>query len=171
MTRNWAMRIAARVLPLRMKTLLRAIISPSRSSVAQPMPQQVEAVQTPVDQSEPATLVSAAPAALPPIPATPEAVEDYWSANNVTEHREFLDEGASLADFHWRNAQYFRYIDLMPVTGADNLHVLDFGCGPGYDLVGFVTQSKPARLVGVDVSKSSLFEASRRLALHGSSPN
>jgi ubiquinone/menaquinone biosynthesis C-methylase UbiE len=94
-------------------------------------------------------------------------VENYWTAHNVTEHRIFKSAEASLDDFHWRNAQYFRYIDLMPVSHADGLRILDFGCGPGYDLVGFATQSKPARLVGVDVSRSSLDEASRRLALHG----
>jgi ubiquinone/menaquinone biosynthesis C-methylase UbiE len=56
----------------------------------------------------------------------------------------------------------------MPVSRA---HVLDFGCGPGHDLVGFGTQSKPARLVGVDVSRSSLAEARRRLALHEVTPD
>lgn len=97
-----------------------------------------------------------------------KTVEDYWTEHNVTLHRKFESASASLEDFHWRNAQYFGYIDLMPVSGADGLAVLDFGCGPGYDLVGFATQSKPARLVGIDVSRSSLAEARDRLALHSS---
>jgi ubiquinone/menaquinone biosynthesis C-methylase UbiE len=101
---------------------------------------------------------------------SPDAVEDYWSSHNVTGHRIFDSAQASLEDFYWRNAQYFRYIDLMPVSRADQLHVLDFGCGPGYDLVGFATQSQPARLVGVDVSTSSLTEARQRLALHEVTP-
>jgi ubiquinone/menaquinone biosynthesis C-methylase UbiE len=104
-----------------------------------------------------------------PAPA-PDAVEDYWTDHNVTEHRVFPSAQASLEDFHWRNAQYFRYIDLMPVARADQLRVLDFGCGPGYDLVGFATQSKLARLVGVDVSRSSLAQARERLALHDAAP-
>lgn len=95
-----------------------------------------------------------------------KSVEDYWTEHNVTLHRRFSDAEASLEDFRWRNAQYFRYIDLMPVCGADGMDVLDFGCGPGYDMVGFATESKPARLVGVDVSRSSLAEAKDRLALH-----
>jgi SAM-dependent methyltransferase len=104
--------------------------------------------------------------------ATPalDAVEDYWTSHNVTNHRIFGSAQASLDDFHWRNAQEFHYIDLMPVSRADQLRVLDFGCGPGYDLVGFATQSKPARLVGVDVSRSSLAEARQRLALHEVAP-
>jgi ubiquinone/menaquinone biosynthesis C-methylase UbiE len=48
--------------------------------------------------------------------------------------------------------------------------VLDFGCGPGYDLVGFTSQSRPRRLIGIDVSQSSLAEAKSRLELHGAEP-
>ena len=94
---------------------------------------------------------------------------DYWTEHNVTNHRRFGSVGESLDDFHWRNAQYPRYIELMPVDRADGLNVLDFGCGPGYDLIGFTTFSKPARLVGVDVSPTSLAEAADRLAIHGAS--
>lgn len=94
-------------------------------------------------------------------------VEEYWTDHNVTLHRTYASAEESFADVCWRNAQYFRYIDLMPVTGADGLSVLDFGCGPGYDLVGFATESKPKRLIGIDVSSSSLAEAKARLALHG----
>jgi ubiquinone/menaquinone biosynthesis C-methylase UbiE len=100
--------------------------------------------------------------------ATVEASStDYWTEHNVTNHRRFRSIDESLGDFHWRNAQYPRYIELMPVDCADRLNVLDFGCGPGYDLVGFSTYSKPARLLGIDVSKTSLVEAAERLALHG----
>lgn len=99
-----------------------------------------------------------------------KGVEKYWTDHNVTSHRVFDSSEASLLDFRWRNAQYFGYIDHMPVAEADGLIVLDFGCGPGYDLVGFATQSKPAKLIGVDVSSSSLAEAKARLALHGAKP-
>lgn len=102
--------------------------------------------------------------------ATAEVVENYWTEHNVTLHRSFASAEESLADFRWRNAQYFDYIEHMPVSQADGLSVLDFGCGPGYDLVGFATQSKPARLIGVDVSSASLAEARARLALHGADP-
>lgn len=93
-------------------------------------------------------------------------VEQYWTDHNVTSHRRFSSIEDSVNYFHWRNAQYFRYIDLMPVNGADGLSVLDFGCGPGHDLVGFGVFSKPARLIGCDVSANSLSEAAERLSLH-----
>lgn len=100
-----------------------------------------------------------------PLPE-PAAVEEYWTDTNVTNHRKYASADESLRDFRWRNAQYFRYIELMPVTGADDMCVLDFGCGPGHDLVGFGTFSNPKRLIGVDVSKRSLAEAAERLTLH-----
>jgi SAM-dependent methyltransferase len=112
---------------------------------------------------------------LPP-PATPQAPtattsaptnEQYWDGHNVTLHQRFKDAQESLEYFHWRNDQYPGYIDLMPVAGRDGKVVLDFGCGPGNDLVGFAAFSKPARLIGLDLSATSLEEARSRLALHG----
>src|SRR5947207_1264463 len=94
-------------------------------------------------------------------------VARYWTAHNVTSHHEFGSIGNSLEYLHWRNDQYFDYIKLMPLDRLDGKTVLDFGCGPGHDLVGFGSFSKPARLVGVDLSSVSLGQASRRVALHG----
>jgi SAM-dependent methyltransferase len=54
----------------------------------------------------------------------------------------------------------------MPVAGADGKVVVDFGCGPGNDLVGFGHFSRPARLIGIDVSAPALGLARRRVALH-----
>jgi SAM-dependent methyltransferase len=91
----------------------------------------------------------------------------YWSDHNVTLHHTFGSVEESLGYFDWRNDQYPGYIDLMPVAGADGLEVLDYGCGPGHDLVGFGVYSKPKRLVGMDISLPSLAEAAARLKLHG----
>lgn len=91
----------------------------------------------------------------------------YWTGHNVTLHRTFASAADSLAYFKWRNDQYFNYLELMPVTGFDSKAVLDFGCGPGHDLVGFSAMSQPNRLVGADVSSTSLAEARARLAIHG----
>jgi SAM-dependent methyltransferase len=93
--------------------------------------------------------------------------EAYWTEYNVTEHASFPSVQASLDYFDWRNDQYPGYIDLMPVAGQDGKAVLDYGCGPGNDLVGFGHFSRPARLIGADISSSSLGEARGRLALHG----
>jgi SAM-dependent methyltransferase len=87
--------------------------------------------------------------------------------HNVTLHYQFGTKEESLEYFHWRNDQYFNYIELMPVSGFDGKSVLDFGCGPGHDLIGFGTYSKCKRLVGIDVSPSSVAESRSRLDLHG----
>jgi SAM-dependent methyltransferase len=94
-------------------------------------------------------------------------VAEYWSDHNVTAHHAFTTRDESLDYFHWRNDQYPGYIELMPVAGFDGRSVLDFGCGPGHDLIGFGTFSRCARLVGVDVSAPSIAESRARLALHG----
>lgn len=95
------------------------------------------------------------------------ATQSYWTRHNVTLHERFPTPEESLEYFHWRNDQYFNYIQLMPVSGQDGKTVLDYGCGPGHDLIGFGVYSKPKRLIGVDISSSSLDEAKARLALHG----
>lgn len=95
------------------------------------------------------------------------ASKEYWTKHNVTLHHEFSTKEESLEYFNWRNDQYFNYIELMPVAGFDGKSVLDYGCGPGHDLIGFGTFSACKCLVGVDVSSSSVAESRSRLALHG----
>jgi SAM-dependent methyltransferase len=90
----------------------------------------------------------------------------YWTRYNVTLHRAFRTAEESLAYFQWRNDQYIDYIKHMPVSGLDEKVILDYGCGPGNDLVGFGLFSKPSQLIGVDVSPTSIEEAQKRLTLH-----
>ena len=99
-----------------------------------------------------------------------EITTEYWTSYNVTLHHQFKAAEESLEFFHWRNAQYFNYIELIPVKGFDDMTVLDFGCGPGNDLVDFTVYSKPKRLIGIDISPSSLAEAeaASELKLHNS---
>jgi SAM-dependent methyltransferase len=92
----------------------------------------------------------------------------YWTSHMVT-NNDWPNAGASMEHFLWRNAQYPGYIELMPVSGADGLVVVDYGCGPGNDLVGFSEFSEPSRLIGIDVSPTALATSKKRLALHGKS--
>ncbi len=95
-----------------------------------------------------------------------EASEEYWTRHNVTLHHRFSSPEESLNYVEWRNLQHPYYIDFMPVRGVDGKTVLDYGCGPGHDLVGFATESKPSRLIGMDVSVTSLAESEERMRLH-----
>lgn len=96
-----------------------------------------------------------------------EIVKKYWTHHNVTNHYMFNSVDESLEFLDWRNKCYLYYSELMPTSQADNKVVLDYGCGPGHDLVGFSINSKPKKLIAADVSSTSLSEAYHRLKLHG----
>ena len=89
----------------------------------------------------------------------------YWTGHMVA-NKAFTSAEESLEHFHWRNDQYPGYIDLMPVHGQDGKVVLDYGCGPGNDVVGFATYSNVKKLIAADVSPTALEAAKRRLQLH-----
>ena len=92
--------------------------------------------------------------------------ESYWSVHMVNK-KTFGTVEQSLEHFHWRNSIYPGYIELMPVNQADGLVVLDYGCGPGNDLVGFGHFSNPKKLIGADVSAPAMKIARKRTDLHG----
>ncbi len=95
-----------------------------------------------------------------------DSIAKYWTEHNVSLHRKFASAKESLEYLSWRNDQYLGYSELMPVLGYSGASILDYGCGPGHDMVGFSHFSRPTRLVGLDVSSSSLAEAAERLRLH-----
>jgi ubiquinone/menaquinone biosynthesis C-methylase UbiE len=95
------------------------------------------------------------------------AVADYWTGHNVTNHHRFSSVEDSLEFLSWRNDQYLGFPEIMPVNDQAGRRVLDFGCGPGHDLVGLGLQSPGAVLTGTDLSSSSLDEAKARCDLHG----
>lgn len=97
----------------------------------------------------------------------PVEVQAYWTAHTVhVKDGSLTDRASSRAYFDWRCSQYPGYLDLMPVAGHDGEQILDYGCGPGHDLVGFLEYSRPTSLVGADVSSTALGIASRRVRLH-----
>jgi ubiquinone/menaquinone biosynthesis C-methylase UbiE len=94
--------------------------------------------------------------------------KDFWTSRTVTLNKKFSSREESLKYLNWRNSQYLLYEELMPCSGFDDKIILDYGCGPGNDLVGFLEFSQPKRLVGMDISKTALQEAQERLSLHES---
>ncbi len=73
----------------------------------------------------------------------------------------------SLDFFIGEISQFPGFIELMPVSGQEDKNVLDYGCGPGHDLVGFGTSSIPKKSYGLDISKTALDASRKRLDLHG----
>ncbi len=95
------------------------------------------------------------------------SLAEFWSRHHVDAPAEgFVNPEASLNHLRWRNRQYPGHEVLMPVDDADDLVVLDYGCGPGNDIVGFGTQNRPRQLVALDISDVALQLAARRAALH-----
>ena len=95
-------------------------------------------------------------------------VTDYWTKHRVTKGiKETFNSVTESEDFfYWRSLQYLGYLELMPVNQVTDMVVLDYGCGPGHDAVGFLMCSKPKRLVCADVSPTSLAIAKERVRLH-----
>ena len=91
---------------------------------------------------------------------------EYWSHHNVTLHTQFRTREESLEFLEWRNGQYLFYDDFFDFESLRGKSILDYGCGPGHDLVAMAERAAPARLIGADISAPSLAEAGARLRLH-----
>lgn len=100
------------------------------------------------------------------VPAIAE-VADYWSGHNVTGHKRFASREESLDYLSWRSDCYPYYDRCLPCDGFSGRRVLDYGCGPGNDLVALGVESPGVALTGADLSGPSLAEAADRLRLHG----
>jgi SAM-dependent methyltransferase len=94
------------------------------------------------------------------------SVDEYW--NKHTLHtRPFISPRESERYLHRRNAKYPMFPELMDLYGDHSGEVLlDYGCGPGDDVTGFLLWSKAAKVIGMDVSGKALSLLRHRLALH-----
>lgn len=105
--------------------------------------------------------------ATPPVASTKKITSsEYWTEHNVTLHQQFNSRQESLDYLSWRCDQYPGYDKLMPCSGFDGKVILDYGCGPGHDVAGFIEYSDPLKVIAMDVSPISLDEARQRLDLH-----
>jgi SAM-dependent methyltransferase len=94
------------------------------------------------------------------------AVDSFWSEHPVNAIK-FVAAAESLDYLDWRFRHYPLFRELMGLYGShDDLVVLDYGCGPGNDLVGYLVYSNARRVIGIDVSLPALRLASHRLGLH-----
>ncbi len=87
---------------------------------------------------------------------------EYWSRHMVTT-KEFETKQEVLDHLNWRASQYIDYLKYMPVNGQDGKVVLDYGCGPGNDLIGFSEFSKPAKVIAMDISQPAMDVAKKNL--------
>jgi ubiquinone/menaquinone biosynthesis C-methylase UbiE len=110
-----------------------------------------------------------------PITRLPEtvttSVDTYWESFTV-QALPFTSARESLEYLEWRFEQYPLFREFMQLYGQhDGQVVLDYGCGPGNDLVGFLMHTGAKKVIGLDISAKALRIAARRLALHDIDPH
>lgn len=97
-------------------------------------------------------------------------VESYWGRHTV-DTLGMWTRRASERQLEWRFAQYPLFRAFSGLWGRhEDETILDYGCGPGNDLVGFALYTGARRIVGIDVSEKALSLAASRLALHRVDP-
>jgi SAM-dependent methyltransferase len=98
-------------------------------------------------------------------------VDRYWTSHLV-HSQPFTSVADSERYLEWRFEEYPLFRELSGLYGDHTGEVvLDYGCGPGNDVVGFALYSGAARVIGVDVSPTALVLAAQRVALHGIDPD
>lgn len=95
-----------------------------------------------------------------------EASIAYWETNQVSSFHSDVTAEVSLAAMNARNAIYPGLLELMPVAGFEGKMVIDFGCGPGHDTIGFLLHGVE-RVYALDTSTVGLSSLRARLRAHG----
>lgn len=109
----------------------------------------------------------------PPIKdyATPNntAVDSFWTQHTVMTPKLIASRTKKQdEDFiKWRAGEYPMFHELMELWGDHTGEtIVDYGCGPGTDIIGFLLYSRASKVIGIDISSRALWFAQRRIALH-----
>lgn len=93
-------------------------------------------------------------------------VDEYWNEHTL-HSAPFISARESERYLAKRNAQYPMFPELMDLYGDHTGEIiLDYGCGPGDDVTGFLLKTKARKVIGMDVSGKALGVLRHRLALH-----
>ena len=100
---------------------------------------------------------------------TVNMVDYFWGVHTIVELRLSLVKSAHQSESYlkWRFVAYPLFQQFMELWGThDGEVILDYGCGPGNDLTGFLVHTNAKKVIGIDISEKALKIASSRLALH-----
>ncbi len=98
-------------------------------------------------------------------------VDRYWN-RHVIRKEPFGSPEESASYLEWRFGEYPLFREFSGLWGDhDGEIVLDYGCGPGNDVVGFLIHTGARKVIGIDVSPSALELARQRIALHEVDPD
>lgn len=106
-----------------------------------------------------------------PNPAAKSVVDDYWGGYTI-KSTPFPSAQESLDWLQWRSDHFHLSFDFKGLwTDHQGKTMVDYGCGPGHDLMGFLVYSNPAKIYGIDISRKALSVAGHNVALHGIPPH
>lgn len=112
------------------------------------------------------TIGGTRPAILVSDDSSKTSVDNYWNEHTVNSGP-FASAKESERYLQKRSELYPLFTQLMDVYGDHaGETVLDYGCGPGDDVTGFLLRSNARKVIGIDVSEKALERARQRLALH-----
>ena len=98
-------------------------------------------------------------------------MDRYWN-RHVIRNEPFGSAAESAEYLEWRFGEYPLFREFSGLWGDhDGEVVLDYGCGPGNDVVGFLIHTGARKVIGIDVSPSALELAEERIALHDADPD
>ncbi|HVK12472.1 MAG TPA: class I SAM-dependent methyltransferase [Gemmataceae bacterium] len=102
-----------------------------------------------------------------PAATTRSPVDEYWGGYTIRSEP-FSTAEEHIAFHKWRD-EHFHKSYAFKGLWADHTGetLLDYGCGPGHDVTGFLVHSNPAKVYGVDVSHWALSLAGHNAGLQG----
>jgi ubiquinone/menaquinone biosynthesis C-methylase UbiE len=105
-----------------------------------------------------------------PNASTKSAVDDYWGDYTI-KSVPYATAQETLDFLKWRSDHFHLSYEFKGFW-ADHRGktLLDYGCGPGHDLIGFLVYSKPDKIYGIDVSHRALSLAGHNIGLHNIPP-
>lgn len=93
-------------------------------------------------------------------------VDSFWGQKTVYAPS-FFTARQTLRYLETRFREYPFFRELMKVYGNHDDHVvLEYGCGPGNDLIGFLVHANAKKVIGIDISEKALQIAGRKISLH-----
>jgi ubiquinone/menaquinone biosynthesis C-methylase UbiE len=93
-------------------------------------------------------------------------VDDYWGQHTISPFP-FFSVKASLDYIQTISDLYPLYYDYCGLYNEKpGKVILDYGCGPGNDVTGWMLYSKAKKVIAMDISRKALEIARKRLALH-----
>ena len=92
-------------------------------------------------------------------------IDSFWNTHTIK-----IPDVKNLSDLlkhmEWRRNYYPHFSELMELNCPyEKDTLLDYGCGPGFDIINFVLKSKAKEIIGMDVSDKALEYAKNYMSL------